>query len=183
MTVDRRILTKVDRRLLSELDHGEGVQLVKVPVSEAVWSTWRRYCDAVGVSMGRGLAALLHQELASVVDEDLEGLASALSERQLSIASRESELSEHEAKLSRMEKDLGARESSVSQAEEQLGIRKEELDQREANVAAVEKTIAAQLVVDSSRSPASKSRPKRGRNDPCWCGSGKKYKNCHLRQD
>ncbi|WP_408917418.1 SEC-C metal-binding domain-containing protein, partial [Caldifermentibacillus hisashii] len=18
-----------------------------------------------------------------------------------------------------------------------------------------------------------------GRNDPCWCGSGKKYKNCH----
>lgn len=22
-----------------------------------------------------------------------------------------------------------------------------------------------------------------GRNDPCWCGSGKKYKNCHLAQD
>jgi hypothetical protein len=22
-----------------------------------------------------------------------------------------------------------------------------------------------------------------GRNDPCWCGSGKKYKNCHLRKD
>ncbi|HBQ75903.1 MAG TPA: hypothetical protein DD663_03385, partial [Exiguobacterium sp.] len=21
-----------------------------------------------------------------------------------------------------------------------------------------------------------------GRNDPCWCGSGKKYKNCHGRQ-
>jgi uncharacterized protein YecA (UPF0149 family) len=26
--------------------------------------------------------------------------------------------------------------------------------------------------------------PKRpGRNDPCWCGSGKKYKKCHLRED
>ena len=24
------------------------------------------------------------------------------------------------------------------------------------------------------------SRPKFGRNDPCWCGSEKKYKNCHL---
>lgn len=25
---------------------------------------------------------------------------------------------------------------------------------------------------------------KLGRNDPCWCGSGKKYKKCHLyRQD
>jgi preprotein translocase subunit SecA len=22
-----------------------------------------------------------------------------------------------------------------------------------------------------------------GRNDPCWCGSGKKYKHCHMRQD
>jgi preprotein translocase subunit SecA len=22
-----------------------------------------------------------------------------------------------------------------------------------------------------------------GRNDPCWCGSGKKYKHCHMRKD
>ncbi len=22
-----------------------------------------------------------------------------------------------------------------------------------------------------------------GRNDPCWCGSGKKYKNCHWKED
>ncbi len=26
-------------------------------------------------------------------------------------------------------------------------------------------------------------RPQIGRNDPCWCGSGKKYKKCHLAQD
>lgn len=26
-----------------------------------------------------------------------------------------------------------------------------------------------------------RSRPQR--NDPCWCGSGKKYKKCHLRED
>ena len=25
--------------------------------------------------------------------------------------------------------------------------------------------------------------PKLGRNDPCWCGSGKKYKKCHLGKD
>jgi len=24
---------------------------------------------------------------------------------------------------------------------------------------------------------------KPGRNDPCWCGSGKKYKHCHMRSD
>ena len=22
-----------------------------------------------------------------------------------------------------------------------------------------------------------------GRNDPCWCGSGKKYKTCHMAMD
>ncbi|QDG54899.1 hypothetical protein FIV42_15505 [Persicimonas caeni] len=24
---------------------------------------------------------------------------------------------------------------------------------------------------------------KLGRNDPCWCGSGRKYKRCHLKSD
>ncbi len=34
--------------------------------------------------------------------------------------------------------------------------------------------------IEPFRYPA---RPKIGRNDPCWCGSGKKYKKCHLGQD
>ncbi len=63
MTSKRRLLAKIDSGLRSELDHDEGVQLVKVPVSNAVWSTWRRYCDLVGVPMGRALAILLHGEL------------------------------------------------------------------------------------------------------------------------
>jgi preprotein translocase subunit SecA len=28
-----------------------------------------------------------------------------------------------------------------------------------------------------------KSGPDLGRNDPCWCGSGKKYKHCHMKSD
>jgi uncharacterized protein YecA (UPF0149 family) len=34
--------------------------------------------------------------------------------------------------------------------------------------------------------PAEESRPgdlKLGGNDPCWCGSGKKYKHCHRHSD
>jgi len=27
------------------------------------------------------------------------------------------------------------------------------------------------------------AREKPGRNDPCWCGSGKKYKKCHSAED
>ena len=26
-------------------------------------------------------------------------------------------------------------------------------------------------------------RERIGRNDPCWCGSNKKYKHCHLESD
>ena len=34
-------------------------------------------------------------------------------------------------------------------------------------------------------SSQSESRPEAplGRNDDCWCGSGKKYKRCHLKED
>jgi preprotein translocase subunit SecA len=35
---------------------------------------------------------------------------------------------------------------------------------------------------DGARKPI-RSKKLPGRNDPCWCGSGKKYKHCHLRQD
>jgi len=31
--------------------------------------------------------------------------------------------------------------------------------------------------------PARRTGIKLGRNDPCWCGSGKKYKHCHMRED
>jgi hypothetical protein len=31
--------------------------------------------------------------------------------------------------------------------------------------------------------PYVRPEPKIGRNDPCWCGSGKKYKKCHLAAD
>lgn len=32
---------------------------------------------------------------------------------------------------------------------------------------------------DESVAPAVKP----GRNEPCWCGSGKKYKKCHLEEE
>ena len=35
----------------------------------------------------------------------------------------------------------------------------------------------------STPSTSSPSRHGLGRNDPCGCGSGKKYKHCHMRRD
>jgi hypothetical protein len=31
--------------------------------------------------------------------------------------------------------------------------------------------------------PGRMVRIRPGRNDPCWCGSGKKYKRCHMKTD
>ena len=127
--LSRRLLAKVDGRLRSELDHADGVQLVKVPVSDAVWSTWRRYCDVGGVPMGRGLAILLHCELASVVDEDIEDLSKRIEARESDVDSRASELAEGEKDLGRRQRDLAIRESELSE-------RERDLKGREENVAA-----------------------------------------------
>ena len=36
---------------------------------------------------------------------------------------------------------------------------------------------------DEEDQPYVRPEPRLGRNDPCWCGSGKKYKKCHLDAD
>ncbi len=151
MSLNRQTLAKVDARLRSELAHDEDPRQVKAPVSDAVWWTWRRYCDAVGVPMGRGLAILKHQELASVVDEDLEGLAERLADRESAIVARESEFAEAQESVRVREVEVGMRERRLSEHQEKTPH------------APLEQWVP----------------PKRGRNEQCWCGSGKKYKKCH----
>jgi uncharacterized protein YecA (UPF0149 family) len=34
-----------------------------------------------------------------------------------------------------------------------------------------------------SNKPNEQKKADRGRNEICWCGSGKKYKRCHLEED
>ena len=48
------------------------------------------------------------------------------------------------------------------------------------NAVAGSATAAAVSAAASGAGPqTAKAGPKLGRNDPCWCGSGKKYKRCH----
>ncbi|MCX7840530.1 MAG: SEC-C metal-binding domain-containing protein, partial [Anaerolineae bacterium] len=47
-------------------------------------------------------------------------------------------------------------------------------------------TVGSQRSSGGQRSAVGSRPPvgqKLGRNDPCWCGSGKKYKNCHMQSD
>jgi len=151
MTLNRQTLAKIDKQILSQMDHDEGVQLVKVPVSEAVWSTWRRYCETVGIPMGRALAVLLNQELASLVDEDLDRTGTMLGEREALVA---------------------AGEAAVAGREREAATREKALAIREQRLAAQSKASAPPPIAPVS---------KLGRNESCWCGSGKKFKYCHGR--
>ena len=144
MTLNRQTLAKIDKQILSQLDHELGVQLVKVPVSDAVWSTWRRYCEAALIPMGRALAVLLHQELASLVEKDLDGTGTMLGEREALVA---------------------AGEAAVAGREREVATREKALAIREQRLAAQTKPTAAPLTVPVA---------KLGRNELCWCGSGKK---------
>src|SRR5690242_10780546 len=43
------------------------------------------------------------------------------------------------------------------------------------------KTAPVGAAVGAGQAAGAGAQPKIGRNDPCWCGSGKKYKRCHGR--
>ena len=48
-----------------------------------------------------------------------------------------------------------------------------------ATTSAAGAATATAVAGGGNGAPAARSGPKVGRNDPCWCGSGKKYKRCH----
>jgi hypothetical protein len=154
MALDRGRLAKIDRRVFAELDHADGVQAVKVPVSDAVWSTWRRYCDAMGLSMGDGVAELILDELESVIDVD--GAHNQVFAEQ---ASRQAE--EWTAKLDARQHALDRRAETLKRKEEHLWEWERRLGTPRVGGVHTQNTA------------------KVGRNDRCPCGSGLKYKHCH----
>ncbi len=146
MALDRGSLAKIDRRVFAELGHTVATQTVKVPLSDAMWSTWRRYCQAIGVTMGEGIAGLISYELGTLVSEDEPpGVVFA----------------------PELERRLVARF-------EALEIRERHLDEREQSLNASERLRRAR-----TRPLELPSKSSVGRNDPCPCGSGDKYKRCH----
>jgi len=163
MGLDRGRLANIDRRLFSELGHDAGPQMVKVPVSAAVWSTWRRYCQVLGLTMGEALAALINCELATVVDEAGNGGTAVLAIRAAEqLSARDTELTVRERNV----KAVGERQRNWG---ERLRRWDDELKVREVRVEDASKSLRRQR----------DAPPKIGRNARCLCGSGLKYKYCH----
>lgn len=163
MGLNRGVLARVDRRLLAGLGQDETWRMVRVPTTPAMWSTWRRYCDTAGVSMGRALAALIGHELAGVVDDT--------DPNDLPVASARfgEEVARREAEFTRREQEMQAAEARLRSWEAELHRRERALEARERRAASR---------ADSPILPE-QSWGRVGRNEPCPCGSGRKYKRCH----
>jgi preprotein translocase subunit SecA len=79
--------------------------MVRVPVSDAMWATWKRYCAALGVSMGHGIAELIGHELlvAAAVEDESGAFVDEIESRLLR---RSDELDRRERILDRREQDI-----------------------------------------------------------------------------
>lgn len=113
MGSDRGLLARIDRRLFAELDEGAGSQMVRVPVSDAVWAVWRRYCDLRGLSMGEAIAVLVGAELSCVVDADGRTTKDLVDELV-------KVFEEGSKRIDERQRDLDARSEAVKKREEAL---------------------------------------------------------------
>ena len=163
MDLDRGTLARVDRKLLSGLGQEEAFRMVRVPVTEAKWSTWKRYCDAAKISMGRAIMALIDRELVSVFGE------CAGDEIPVFAGRAEEQLAAREVEVTTRERDVEAVEERLRRWTERLCLREGELETREQR---------AELVSRLAARPR-EAGAKVGRNERCPCGSGLKYKHCH----
>jgi preprotein translocase subunit SecA len=116
----------------------------------------------------------------------------------------------HLTDLSVLREGIGLR--AYGQQNPLVAYRKEAHDMYEALLARIQQTVARSIYLmpravvtrpqgrrrgqlravrpsvaggERRRQPAQAPPEKRdlGRNDLCWCGSGRKYKRCHMRQD
>lgn len=163
MDLDRGALANLDRGLLAELDRDGGTQMVRVPVSPAMWSTWKRYCAVAGISMGRALLALIDRELTTAFHDPGGDGSPVLAHR-----ARE--------QLARREAAAACRERAAASAEKRLSSRSERLRRRELELDERERRVEMALQSVAQRKDTA---PKVGRNDRCPCGSGRKYNHCH----
>lgn len=103
--LNRGTLARIDRKVLSGLGQDETWQMVRVPAAEATWSAWKRYCDSLGMSMGRRIAELIQHELLSVVDERDEG--------PLLLAELEAEAARRQERFDAMQRNVEIREQRL----------------------------------------------------------------------
>ncbi len=91
------------------------------------------------------------------------------------------------ARLEGQQRDRESRQAIESQAlvaSQQPAVGSPQKAESSPQTAVSSKSKAESKKPEPQRKPMNApAGTKIGRNDPCWCGSGKKYKNCHMQSD
>ena len=133
------------------------------PLDPGRGSTWKRYCDSVGVSMGRAVTMLIDRELVGVFGDVIGDEEPVFAQRATE------ELAIREARIAIQEREVGTEEARMRERGERLRRWEDALEAREQQAETVLKLTSRE----------STGRAKIGRNERCPCGSGLKYKHCH----
>ena len=72
-----------------------------------------------------------------------------------------------------------AQAEAQAQSEAPQEVSYEHAEAASATASAPPAAAAGQSAAAAMEEPFTRDQPKVGRNDPCWCGSGKKFKRCH----
>jgi hypothetical protein len=163
MDLERGVLARLDRKLLTGLGQDETYRMVRMPVTASKWSTWKRYCDSAGVSMGRAIGSLIDRELVSVFGDQPGAYPAVFAEQ------AEEELARRQEQVARREEKASAVEERLRTWDCHLRMREVELEARERQLELAQKMSALPREAET----------KVGRNERCPCGSGLKYKHCH----
>ena len=163
MDLERGVLARIDRKLFVGLGQDEAYRMVRVPVAASKWSTWKRYCESAGISMGRAIVALIDRELVSVFGDHTGDDPPVLEEQA-------------EKELTRRREQVARREENASVIEERLRGWNEHLRRWQGELETRERRIDFAAKISARPGEAS---TKVGRNERCPCGSGLKYKHCH----
>lgn len=157
-------LANADRRLLASMDREERWQQVKVPISSALWDVWGRYCEVAGISMGRGIAALIDLEVEALADgrEDVTERARLLDLREAEIAERQRDLERREQELDRQ------RQRVRTPSRVELARMADQIEPPDPGWVRPATPAVVPIGFEGAE-----------RNQPCPCGSGLKFKRCH----
>ena len=134
-----------------------------MPATGAKWSTWKRYCDSAGVSMGRAVTLLIDRELFSVFG-DVTGDDPPVF----------APVPENSSRSERPRSSPGSVRRMRSKRGRERGVSGCDVGRMNSRPESGEQTLVLKLM-----SRDSTGRVKIGRNERCPCGSGLKYKHCH----
>ena len=162
---------------------------------------YKRILDRLGSNLDPDLEGAALRNLPPQVKSEVETVFADVfrlhRDRQLMLRAVDSLWVRHLTDLEALREGIGLR--AFGQQNPLVAYRKEAHDMYEALLTSIQQMIARSVylvprpVASQRRQQPPKTRsgqPSRaapnelpGRNDPCWCGSGLKYKSCHMRLD